>query len=139
VVELPFDAICVKGAIFFWKSYKFSDGEQQDKFVVVLSKDNSLDPILLTLTTSQLDNYQRIKRLYLEVYVIKKGEYSWFYKDTLLDFSKIIEHNKAELSLAYQQGTLEYRGVLKDNHLKEIEDIIYRSEIIEEEKIERIV
>ncbi len=94
MVDLPFDAICIKGAIFLWKDYRFFDGEEKDKFIIILSKDNFIDPILLILTTSQIENYKRIRRLHLETYTIRTGEYNWFSKDTLLDFSKIIEHEK---------------------------------------------
>ncbi|MEK6583144.1 MAG: hypothetical protein AABY50_04205 [Nitrospirota bacterium] len=139
MVDLPFDAICIKGAVFLWRDYRFSDGEEKDKFVIILSKDNSLDPVLLILTTSQIENYKRIKRLHIETYTIRTGEYTWFPKETLLDFSKIIGHNKEELSSAYGVGKLKYCGALKDSHLKEIDDIVYKSEIIEEYKIERIV
>lgn len=139
MVDLPFDAICIKGAVFLWKDYRFFDGEEKNKFIIILSKDNSFDPVLLILTTSQIENYKRIRRLHLETYTIKAGEYSWFSKDTLLDFSKIIEHKKEELSSAYHAGKLQYCGILKDNHLKEIDELVYKSEIIEEYKIERIV
>lgn len=138
-MDLPFEAICNKGAVFLWKDYRFFDGEEKDKFIVILSKDNSLDPVLLILTTSQIENYKRIQRLYLETFTIRKGDYNWFNKDTLLDFSKIAEHKKEELSAAFKVGKLRYCGALNNNHLKEINDIVYKSEIIEEYKIERIV
>ncbi len=139
MVNLPFDAVCIKGAVFLWKDYRFSDGEEKDKFLLILSKDNSLDPVLLILTTSQIESYKRIRRLHLETYIFKKGEYNWFTKDTLLDFSRIIEHKKEELAFAYQKGRLMYCGVLKSDHLKEIDDLVYKSMIIEDYKIERIV
>lgn len=139
MVDLPFDAICIKGAVFLWEDYRFPDGEEKDKFVVILSKDNSIDPVLLILTTSQIENYKRILRLHLETYIIRAGEYKWFPKDTLLDFSKIVEHKKEELSSAYGAGNLRYCGVLKSSHLQEIDDVVYKSVIIEEYKIERIV
>lgn len=138
-MDLPFEAICNKGAVFLWKDYRFFDGEEKDKFIVILSKDNSLDPVLLILTTSQIENYKRIQRLYLETFTIRKGDYNWFNKDTLLDFSKIAEHKKEELSAAFKAGKLRYCGALNNKHLKEINDIVYKSEIIEEYKIERIV
>jgi hypothetical protein len=139
MVDLPFDAICIKGAVFLWKDYRFSDGVEKNKFVVILSKNNSIDPVLLILTTSQLENYKRIRRLHLETYIIPTGEYDWFPKDTLLDFSKIIEHKKEELLAAYSVGALKYCGILKDKHIEEINALVYKSEIIEEHKIERIV
>lgn len=136
---MPFDVVCIKGAVFLWKDYRFPDGEEKDKFSIILSKDNSVVPVLLLLTTSQIESYKRIRRLHLETYVIKTGEYNWFTKDTLLDFSRIIEHKKEELASAYQKGRLMYRGILKSDHLKEIDDLVYKSMIIEDYKIERIV
>lgn len=139
MVDLPFDVVCIKGTVFLWKDYRFPDGEEKDKFIIILSKDNSIEPVLLILTTSQIENYKRIQRLHLETYTVRAGEYGWFPKDTLLDFSKIIEHKKEELSSAYQAGKLQYCGILKDNHLKEIDELVYNSMIIEEHKIKRIV
>jgi hypothetical protein len=139
VVSLPFDAVCIKGAVFLWKDYRFSDGEEKDKFIVILSKDNSIDPVLIILTTSQIQNYKKIRRLHLETYTITQGNYAWFFKDTLIDFSRIIEHKKEELAVAYRNGRLHYRGILKTEHLQEINELVYNSEIIEEHKIERIV
>ena len=139
MVSLPFDAICIKGAVFLWKDYRFPDGEEKDKFIVILSKDNSIDPVLIILTTSQTENYQKIRRLHLEIYTILPGAYNWFTKDTIIDFSRIIEHKKEDLSAAYKNGRLHYCGVLKTKHLQEIDELVYKSEIIEEYKIERIV
>jgi hypothetical protein len=140
MVKLPFQLICVKGAVFLWIDYKFTDGEERNKYIIILSKDNRIEPILLVLTTSKVKEFYKLNRaLYTEYYTISANEYEWFSKDTLLDFSKIISYKINELSSAYEADCLRYIGTLKEKHLKEIDEIIYKSEIIEDYKIEKIV
>jgi len=49
MIDLPFEMICKKGAIFHWNNYKFPDGETQNKFLIILNfNDKYILHILIT-------------------------------------------------------------------------------------------
>lgn len=142
---LPHHFLFDIGDITFIRKFKFPNGNEKDKLMIVLNKNKDGDVTYLTFSfsTSQLDknNITGLYRNHGCTYLGKKHFYFFsknrvigkdgfkFDVDTAVIFETNIQHNKASSLESYkpEEGNLQVKDKLIDSELKALLECIINS------------
>ena len=120
-----------RGEVIFSRKFKFSDGGESKKFLIVLNEGSAERPHLVLLTTSQQWNRKLLPGCYAkENYFVIKEKGDWFDKTTWVLFDPIIEYSfKKELEEHFKNN-LETKTILKEDTIRAIINCLKQSEDI---------
>jgi hypothetical protein len=103
------------------------NGKEHLKYLVVLNRDISRDPIVFVLTTSKLDFYNKHPEFNRDIIRIIPPKVSFFSKKTIINCREVHRMPKETLKINYQKGRLEFAGILLQELLQQIDNIVLRS------------
>lgn len=120
-IRFPLDALLRQGAVFLHHRFPFPV-QSKAKFLVYLSSLLHPEPLLVVLTTT--DPGRKIPDLPAgrqeDILAIPPGELDFFKSDdhTMIDLNNHRSLDKERFQLDYDQGVIEYMGVLSPDHLE---------------------
>lgn len=120
-----------RGEVIFSRKFKFSDGGEAKKFLIVLNEGSTDHPHLLLLASSQQWNRKLLPGCYAkENYFVIKEKSDWFDKATWVLFDPIIEYSfKKELEEHFKNN-LETTTILREETIRAIINCLTQSEDI---------
>ncbi len=107
---------------------RFPSGTQKLKYIVVLNHHPADSTTLLFLTTSQTDYYDRFP--YVDHIRIKPNTVAFFPKETVLDCREVLSMERADLKRRYQEVALKFVGVLPQEYMDQIDQLVASSRFI---------
>lgn len=116
-----------RGTILFHKKFRFKNGTEDQKLLVVLNNQSGNDPFLIAKTTSQKKNKSQIPGCIEEdaLFFITGGK-TWFDSDTWIQLYEIYPFNAAELIKDRFDDELEIKDYLPTDMANAIKNCIKR-------------
>lgn len=108
----------------------FSDGSSKNKYIVILNKSTQDEQAIFFVTTSQLDFYDKHPHFNTDIIRIKPGEMEFFPKETVINCRKLEKSPREQLKKRYASGMLKFVGILPEDTLKQIDEIVRNSRFI---------
>ena len=103
------------------------DGKPHRKYLVILNKDISKDPIVFVFTTSKSDFYNKNPSFNRDMTKVTPREVSFFQKETIINCRKVHRISAQKLKINFQKGRLEFSGNLLPELMREIDNIVLHS------------
>lgn len=122
-----FEKEFVRGGVLITEM-RFPSGTRKLKYIVVLNKNPADSPIVLFLTTSQTDYYDRFP--HVDHIRIKPNMLSFFPKETILDCREVFAIDREDLKRRYREAALKFVGVLPQEYLDQVDKIVAASRTI---------
>jgi len=133
-IGLPLDVVLKQGAVFLHHKFQFKD-QTKAKFLIYLSSPLYPDPLLFVLSTT--DPNRTIPNLPLakqaDIIAIAPGELDFFKSadHTFIDLTNHRFFDKESFKSEYEQGVLEYKGRIDENHLGQLLEKAKKSKILQ--------
>lgn len=124
-----------KGAILFHSKFRFIDGEEGEKLLIILNNPNpAKEPYLVCRVTSQGKNKPRARGCHEErsLFFLPGGQ-DFFEKDTWIQLHEIFSFNASELLQDHFGGKLRELGKLDDLTIRQLMNCIRKIEDISRE------
>ncbi len=115
------------------KDFPFLDHTtQKNKYVVVLNKDNSSEPVIYILPTSKTEKYKELRKKH-HYFIIKANESKCFPIDTVLDFNQVKSMTFEDLENLYNTNKTSVIGYLEKNIILKIDTYIDKCKTLSDE------
>lgn len=130
-----------KGAILFHSKFRFTNGEEGEKLLIVLNNPNPAEePYLVCRVTSQRGRKPKTPGCHEEHSLFfLPGREDFFEKDTWIQLHEIFSFNASELLRDHFDGRLNVRGNLKDLTIRQLMNCIRKIKDISRENKEMIL
>ncbi len=141
-LPFPLDSLLHQGAVFLHRNFKFPESSKP-KFLVYLSSPSQPEPLLFVLTTT--DKNRKIpyfpQARQDDIFLIPAGELEFFQSSdaTFIDLNNHRLLEKPEFKSQYDEGIIEYKGRIREEHLKQLIEKTKDSKILQPDVKKRIV
>lgn len=107
--------------------FRFPDGTEKFKHLIILNSDIAKDPIVFVLTTSQLDFYDKHPQFNRDIIRIPAQKIKFFPKETVINCREAADLPMRVIKSNFVKNRLRFEGDLPTDILQDIDDIISNS------------
>ena len=129
---LPNSLIIKRGVILHSTIFEYID---HGKFFVIIGEDND-NYIGLFFINSNINYFNRKQTLFEMQYPLLKRDYEFLDYDSFLCCTEITKLNKKKLSDSFSTKISEYKGVLQQEHLDDVLNLVRKSKLFTDEEKE---
>jgi len=127
--DLAYPKLFKRGALLYQELKTELETGPRNKYMVVVSIDDKDKPVLVALTTSQVEKFR--SRVRVPGFIgIAKDETDLFAKDTIVDCRKLHERTREKMIRDYESEDLEYKGTIPDHLMGRIDQALYSAETL---------
>jgi len=112
-----------KGDILFWRKYKFSNGNQKNKYILILSNCINGKYYVYTMPTSQVDFYKN-PRNKIDTIWLRANQVKQFPLNTVVDLKHFFLGRASLIGEKLYDNTLEIVGKLPNNIVYQIDGVV---------------
>lgn len=127
-MQVPNSLILRKGNVLYGRIF---EGIDHSKFFVVLGEDKNHNLIGFFFINTERDIFKKAKDL---LFPVKSADYSFLTHISFIDCSEIKKISSKYIEHKIEDGIIELKGALKEEHLSAILETLRSSDVFSEEE-----